>query len=274
VADIHNRPLQALMRRSYDEQMRFPLKVVNILSGQFARQGLQFFKDNKSVTHVAVARPRYLDMEATPVSEGVKKIVEFVNAKPRTTRKNLLEALAPGSSVPSAPAAPPAPAVPAAPAEGEPHPVEGQVPTAEAAPAQPAGSTEAQAVVSDLHWLIHQGHVIEFANGILESAKRPLPRPPKPERQPKPGQPQSAEHTESEATGHEVVEGGEGVLAEGAVAEAETATEPEGAPPVADSADEGAMAHEESGDPAEAQAPAAEAPPAEAAPSEPEKPQQ
>jgi hypothetical protein len=34
---------------------------------------------------------------------------------------------------------------------------------------------------ADLHWLIHQGHVIEFANGTLETAKKPLPRPPKPE---------------------------------------------------------------------------------------------
>jgi hypothetical protein len=32
-------------------------------------------------------------------------------------------------------------------------------------------------VIGDLHWLIHQGHVIEFANGVLETAKRPLPKP-------------------------------------------------------------------------------------------------
>src|SRR6185295_2212394 len=111
VADVQNRGLQALMRRSYDEQMRFPLKVVNVLSGQFARQGLQFFKVNKSVTHVAVARPHYLDMEATPVSEGVKKIVEFINGHPRSTRKKLLEALAPGITAP-APAEGQAPAEP------------------------------------------------------------------------------------------------------------------------------------------------------------------
>jgi hypothetical protein len=32
-------------------------------------------------------------------------------------------------------------------------------------------------VLKDLHWLIHQGHVIEFASGLLETAKKPLPRP-------------------------------------------------------------------------------------------------
>jgi len=37
-------------------------------------------------------------------------------------------------------------------------------------------------VIADLHWLIHQGHVIEFASGALETAKRPIPKPPKPEK--------------------------------------------------------------------------------------------
>jgi hypothetical protein len=39
-------------------------------------------------------------------------------------------------------------------------------------------------VIADLHWLIHQGHVIEFANGMLDTAKKPLPRLPKPESKP------------------------------------------------------------------------------------------
>ena len=172
--NLQNRALQSLLRKNYDEQMRFPIKVVNILSGQFARQGLQFFKVNKSVTHVAVARPHYLDMEATPVSEGIRKIVEFINSHPRSTRKKLLEALAPGSSA----AAQQPSAQPSAPATGEGQPTETQ--PAEAAPAP--GASEAAAVVSDLHWLVHQGHVIEFANGILETAKKPAPRPPKPEK--------------------------------------------------------------------------------------------
>ena len=28
-------------------------------------------------------------------------------------------------------------------------------------------------VISDLHWLIHQGHVLEFSDGIIETSKRP-----------------------------------------------------------------------------------------------------
>ena len=56
-------------------------------------------------------------------------------------------------------------------------------PTAQAESAQP--TPEQTIVIADLHWLIHQGHVIEFANGILETAKRPLPKPePKPAAKP------------------------------------------------------------------------------------------
>ncbi len=153
--------LQRLVRRCWDEQMRFPLKLVNVLSQQFASHGLQFFKVNKTVTHVSVARPRYLDPELTPVSEGVRRIVDFIQATPQCTRRKILEALVPVSLTPVAPATPAEPGAPAA---------------------EPTATPELAAVNSDLHWLIHQGHVIEFASGLIELAKKPIPRPPKPEK--------------------------------------------------------------------------------------------
>jgi hypothetical protein len=153
--------LQRLLRTTWEEQRRFPLKVATTLSQQFAGHGLQFFKVNRTVTHVSVARPRFLDLEATPVSEGVKRIVDFINTHPKCTRRTLVESLAPTAAV----AAPVATADASAPA-----------PVVEASPEQTA-------IAGDLHWLIHEGHVIEFAtNGILETAKRPLPRPPRPEK--------------------------------------------------------------------------------------------
>jgi hypothetical protein len=188
--NVRDRELMRLLRVRWEDQKRFPLQIATVLSQQFAARGLSFFKVNKTVTHVAVARPHYLDLEATPVSEGVKRIVDFINATPKCTHKRLLKALAPAPT-PAVPAPAPKP-VPAseatAPAaEGEtvaatapaaaeqsasPSPVE---PTAEPTP-------EMAAVMTDLHWLIHQGHVIEFANGVLETAKKPLPKPPKPAR--------------------------------------------------------------------------------------------
>ncbi len=32
-------------------------------------------------------------------------------------------------------------------------------------------------MIADLHWLIHQGHVVEYTDGRLETAKAPKPKP-------------------------------------------------------------------------------------------------
>jgi hypothetical protein len=141
------------------------MQVATTLSQQFASRGLQFFKVNRAITHVAVARPRYLDLEATPVSEGVRRIVEFVNASPKCTRKQLVEALAPLPAVQ---------VLPVTPSEG----------VSPATDAPPKVNSEVAAVLTDLHWLAHQGHVIEFANGVLETAKKPAPKPEKPAAKP------------------------------------------------------------------------------------------
>ncbi len=178
---LRSQGLQRLLRVAWEDQKRFPLQIATVLSQQFATHGLQFFKVNKTVTHVSVARPHYLDLEATPVSAQVKQIVEFINATPKGTRKLLIETLAP--TPPRAPipvqATAPAPAETAAPAPV----VEGAAASAAPAPAVPAAdepTPEQASIIGDLHWLIHQGHVIEFANGILETAKKPVPKPPKP----------------------------------------------------------------------------------------------
>lgn len=236
--------LTRLARSVWEDQRRFPLQIATALSQQFASHGLQFFKVNKTVTHVCVARPHYLDLAAAPVSEGVKRIVDYVNAHPKTTRKQLVEALAP-SPVISAPI-----------------PVAAQV-EGEAAPAQPdpnQPTPEQTAVVADLHWLVHQGHVIEFANGILETAKKPVPKPPRPE--PKP----------AAAKAGEAVAQGEGSPAPEAVVAAEPAASPAeasaspavpsgpSAPEAAPEAPVGAASESPAETPNAAPEPAAEAP--------------
>jgi len=153
---VRSPELARLLRLGWDDQRRFPLQIATVLSQQFAARGLQFFKVGKTITHVAVARPHFLDMEATPVSEGVRKIVEHINAHPKINRRDLTAALAP-SPTPADAAATPA--------------------------EQPEPTPEQTAVIGDLHWLVHQGHVIEFANGNLETAKKPAPKPPKPEKE-------------------------------------------------------------------------------------------
>jgi len=173
--NLRCRELQRLVRNDWERQKYFPLQLATGLSRRFTTHGLHFFKVNRTYTHVSVARPQFLDLEITPVSENIRRIVGHINAHPKCTRRQLIEALAPT----------PQPAV----IEIKPEtPPEGGTPNAPAAPVKPAEPSapeptpEQTAVIADLHWLVHQGHVIEFADGRMDTAKKPVPRPPKPEK--------------------------------------------------------------------------------------------
>lgn len=177
--------LTRVLRAAWDQQFTFPLQIATGLSQRFADHGLHFFKVNKTVTHVSVARPLFLEVETTPVSDGIKKIVQFINAHPKCSRRKLIENLAPS----------PKPAAPAPAAAGETAPAAAPV-TLEAL--QP--TAEQNAIIADLHWLVHQGHVIEFADGKLETAKKPVPKPPKAPKPAAPGTPAPAPEAAAEAT--------------------------------------------------------------------------
>jgi hypothetical protein len=185
--------LQRLIRQEWEHQKFFPLPIATKLSQQFAQYGLQFFKVNKTVTHVSVARPQYLDLETTPVSENIKRIIDFINGNAKCTRKKLIEALAPTPKVAKATVAE-IPVTPAPVVEGE----AAAQPAKPAEPAAPETTPEQTAVIVDLHWLIHQGAVLEFADGRMETAKKPLPRPVKQEKKPaKPVETEAATVTET-----------------------------------------------------------------------------
>jgi hypothetical protein len=160
--NLRNHGLQQLIRNEWEEQKYFPLPLATGLSRQFATHGLQFFKVNKTVTHVSVARPQFLDLETTPVSENIKRIIGHINAHPKCSRRQLMEALAPS-----------------------PQPTVIEVkPGEQQAAASTEPTPEQTTIISDLHWLVHQGHVIEFADCRLDTAKKPTPRPPKLEKKP------------------------------------------------------------------------------------------
>jgi hypothetical protein len=183
--------LQQLVRSDWERQKYFPLQLATGLSRQFATHGLHFFKVNKTFTHVSVARPQFLDLETTPVSESIKSIVGYINAHPKCTRRQLIEALAPSPKKPRVieikPSAPTA-ATPAPDASGEAAAAPQDSSAAPAAPATPTPpaadepTAEQTVIIADLHWLVHQGHVLEFADGRMDTAKKPLPRPAKPEK--------------------------------------------------------------------------------------------
>ena len=161
--------MQNLVRYAIDDQRRFPLKIVNMLSQEFSSHGLQFFKRKKSVTHVSVSRPHHLNLEQTPVSDSIRNIVTFVVDNQNCTRRMILDKFAPEPDK-----------LESAEASGE-----GDAPKQET-PLSP----ERTAILSDLHWLVHQGHVVEYANGQMEIAPKPQPpqqkkKKPRPDKKPK-----------------------------------------------------------------------------------------
>jgi hypothetical protein len=163
---LRDKGLQRLIRQEWEQQKFFPLPIATKLSQQFAHHGLSFFKVNKTVTHVSVARPTFLDLENTPVSENIKRIVEFINANAKCTRRKLIESLAPT----------PKPTI----IEVKPDATPAEAGAKPAEPKAPEATPEQTAILVDLHWLIHQGHVLEFADGRMETAKKPAPKPVKP----------------------------------------------------------------------------------------------
>ena len=200
------RLLAEYLRDQWHRQKHFPMQLSTHLSKMFSGMGLQFFKKDKKVTHVSVARPNYLDVVATPVSDGVHRIVEFVEATSNCTRRLILENLAGLEHV---------------------EPKEGEVP-----PPAPEQTEEQKQLISDLHWLIHQGHVLDFANGVIETAKKPRPKEEKKKEEKKedssvekdaPAEPKAVvEETKVEANAEVIEEAPEATTSEDSVPEKTT----------------------------------------------------
>lgn len=130
------------VRGELDKLIRFPLPLAHTLGRELATAGLQVFKAHDNVTYVSVARPRPLDRQATPVSEGIGAILDYLEAHPDVPRAAQWQALLNLKPVP----------------EG--------------------GDTAAREseVLRDLYWLLQQGHVVDFAKKGLEIASKSPPR--------------------------------------------------------------------------------------------------
>ena len=144
--------LAPLLNHARGEEERFPLRLAQSLSRALSAAGLRFHKSANRTTLVSASRPRHLNLEETPVSDSVRKIIETIRGKKSIRRGQLLDLLVPVS-----------------------------VPTANSAEASPATAPDParEAMVNDLLWLTHEGYVIEYSDGRLESVPPPK-NPPKP----------------------------------------------------------------------------------------------
>jgi len=140
--------VRQLVSHAVNDLRRFPLPLAHILGQSFNASGLQIFKAHENITYVGVARPRHLDRTAAPVAEGLAAILDHLESHPPAPRPNQWKALL----------------------------------ALRTAPADEAAREASLA--SDLSWLIHQGHVMDYAKRGLEAVRKPKPHrdgPPKKE---------------------------------------------------------------------------------------------
>jgi hypothetical protein len=142
------------VRSELDKLIRFPLPLAHTLGRELAAAGLQVFKAHDNVTYVSVARPRPLDRHATPVSEGIGAILDYLESHPGLPRADQWQAMLHLKPVPDG---------------GD------------------ASARESE-VLRDLYWLLKQGHVVDYARkGIEVASKSQLRR--KPGKEDRGGQP-------------------------------------------------------------------------------------
>lgn len=145
--------LRELLLKNLQEMDRFPLPLAQVLGKELTGRGLQLFKSHKKIINVSVARPRYLDRETTPIGEGFRAIIDYLEAHPKQPRDKQWAALLAQRPDPVA--------------EGT---------EASAVSEEEKIKRREQALATDLLWLLHQGHVIDFAMGNLQAATRPAPK--------------------------------------------------------------------------------------------------
>ena len=133
--------IRQLAQHAVMDLRRFPLPLAHVVGNELASRGLQIFKAHENITYVSVARPRYLDRQSTPVAEGLSGILDYLEANPKTPRPEQWKALVGLRTIP-----------------------EDEV------------AREA-AVAGDLSWLIHQGHVVDYARRGLEAVRKPGKKP-------------------------------------------------------------------------------------------------
>ena len=129
---LADRALGRTIEDAWAQEFRSPAKMMQELSGAFRQHALQIFRHRKGMLFVTPIRARAFNHASGSVSPSVSGILETIAAAPGINRRQLLEKL------------------------------------------QPEGLAEEERekrklmLASDLHWLVSEGHVIEFNDGALD----------------------------------------------------------------------------------------------------------
>jgi hypothetical protein len=165
---LQNPALVEAVRLAWQQERKFPLKTANEMRGRLRHEGFHFFKDPKGITHISRVKPQRLE-SITHLTEQIQKIIVYLREHFGCTRKQLMTHFVPQPPT-TVTVPPPTPDV-AAPA---PAPASEAVAPPVPAPATPS---EEDRVLTDLHWLIQDGYVVEFSNGRLWALADKPPQP-------------------------------------------------------------------------------------------------
>ena len=139
---LPDRSLGRVIEDAWAREFRSPTKMMQELIGAFRQNALHIFRHRKGMLFVSPIRARPFQHDNSSVSSSIAAILTTVSGNPGVNRKQLLEKLPPNEV-------------------GEPD----------------AAEKRKLAIASDLHWLISEGHVIEFNDGALDLARTKAPAP-------------------------------------------------------------------------------------------------
>ena len=165
---LQNSALLEAVRLAWQEERKFPLKTANEMRGRLRHEGFHFFKDPKGITYISRVKPQRLE-SINHLTEQIQKIIVYLREHFGCTRKQLLEHFVPQPATTAT-------APPAAPDVAAPASVPGADPVVPPVPAPAVPSAEDR-VLTDLHWLIQDGYVVEFSNGRLWALADKPPQP-------------------------------------------------------------------------------------------------
>jgi hypothetical protein len=135
---LRDHAIGRVIENAWSAEERSPSKMMQELAGRFRPAGLHIFRHRKGMLFVSPVRPKAIDESA--VSDSVRKILETLRAAPRIGRKELAEKLI--------------------------------------APETENENDEAKMkLASELHWLVREGHVVEFNDGALDLPRIKAPNP-------------------------------------------------------------------------------------------------
>ncbi len=139
--DLPERALLTAAREAFDKELAYPGGLVHGLRNFFDEQGLQVFKHRKRVLYVSAVRPKRAT-DTAGFADGPASLLSIIGESPRISKRDLAIKIL------------------------------GTINTEE--PETPELSARKTQIASDLHYLVHAGHVIEFADGRLDLPLAPV----------------------------------------------------------------------------------------------------